>query len=98
MAVIAINTVVNVTTDASVICVGVRLGVAVSTGEYCVIARIGVAGRAHTIRSAVIQREIRVIPTRGNPRACVVAGGARGWETCRRMIRIRGAAVICLVA
>jgi len=98
MAVVAIDAVVNVAANASMICVGLRLGMAVGAGEDGVITRISVAGRAHTISSTVIQREIRVIPVRGNPRGCVVARGTGGWEPCRCVIRTGRAVVIGFVA
>lgn len=64
VTVVAIHAVIDVATDALMIRVRLCLGVAVGASEYRVIGRIGVTGRAHTGRSAVVGWEISVIEGR----------------------------------
>ena len=79
MAVVAIHAVIDVAANTLVSSVGVRLGMAVGALENAVIARIGVAGGTHAIRSTMIGRKPCVIergiePTSGR----VTSGAGRG--------------------
>lgn len=87
MALIAINTVVDIPADIRVVEIG-RVIVAMATGalEDGVVVRINMARGAHVIRIAVSGWELRVLRVikRGpGPRRRVVAGRARGWEELR---------------
>ncbi len=98
MTLVAVDAVVDVSPDALMLLVGVRLGVAVGAGKYCVIVWVGVTGRAHAISAPMAHREVGVIPVRRDPRGCVVAGRAGRRESRRRVVRIGRACVISLVA
>ena len=104
MALIAINTVVDIPADIRVVEIG-RVIVAMATGalEDGVVVRINVARGAHVIRIAVSGRELRVLRVikRGaGPRRGVVAGRARGREELRlRLVAgVRRVVVVRLVA
>ena len=61
MAVVAIHTVVDIAANTLVPSVGVRFRVAVGALKDGVVARIGMAGSTHAIRSTMIGRKPRVI-------------------------------------
>src|SRR5579871_6827481 len=67
---------------------------AVRALENAVVARIGMADRTHSIRSAVIRVEPGVIEGGAQPAAGGMAGRAGGRKTCSLVIGIRRAAVI----
>ena len=77
-----------------------RIIVAVATGalEYRVVARVGMAGCANTIRIPVVHVEIRVIERCSRPARGRVARVARGREARRLVIGIRGPVVVSLMA
>ena len=64
VAVVAIRAVVNVSAHAPVVGIGLRLLVAVGAGEYEVVARVGVARRANSVRSAMIGWEPGMVESR----------------------------------
>ena len=98
MALVAIHTVVHIASN-TLVC-GIRLGlrVAVCTGEDRVVVRIRVAGAAHTVGVAMVQREPCVIERCARPRYRGVARRARGRETRRRMVGVGRAVVVRLMA
>ena len=98
MTLVAVDAVVDIAANALVVLVGLRLRMAVRALENGVIVWIRVAGRAHSICSAVVDGEVGVIPVCRDPRCRVVAGGAGRWESCRRVVWICRAIVIGLVA
>ena len=73
MTLVAIHAVVDITADALVIGIRVPFGVAVGALEHAVIAGIGVAGGANSIRIPVIGVEPGVIKDRTSPARRVVA-------------------------
>jgi hypothetical protein len=100
MALIAIYAVIDIIWIALVCSVGLGLGMAICTLKNCVVVRIRVAGRAHTVSVPVIWREPRVIKRGSSPCRCVVARSASRGENRRRslMNRIGRAIVIGFVA
>lgn len=98
MALVAVDAVVHVPADALVLRIGICFRVAVGTGKYRVIIRIGVAGRAHTVCVPMVNREVGVIPVCRDPRCGVMASGAGSRKSCRRVVGISRASVIGLVA
>ncbi len=81
MAVVAIHAVVDIPAYAAMIVVRIRLRVTVRALKHAVVIRIGMTGRAHSIRSAVVHGEVRVIEGRIEPRGGRMAGRTRGWES-----------------
>ena len=65
--------------------------------ENRVVARVGMAGCANTIRVAVIRREVRVVERGSGPAGRGVARVASRGEASRLVIGIRGPGVIRLV-
>ena len=104
MALVAIDAVVDVAGNIVVLEVrGIVAAMATSALEDRVIVGIDVAGCAHPIGIAVIQRELRilrVIEGRARPGGCVVAvlTALREELWLRRMARIRRVLIIGLVA
>ena len=100
MALIAIHTVIDIIWIALVSRIGLGLGVAIRALEDGIVARIGVAGRAHTVRAAVGHREPGMVERSPRPCRGVVASRAGGGKNGRRRLMnwIRGAVVVCLVA
>ncbi len=98
MALITIDAVVDVSAHACMICVRLRFQMAVRAREHAVIRRICMARRADAIGSAMIGWKPGVIEGRALPRRRAVAGIAGGREAGSRMVWIRGALVILLVA
>ena len=97
MALVAIHAVVHVTTNAAMITIRVRLGVAGRALEDVVVGRICMTRRADSVRIAVIHREPCVIESSSQPTRGCVASGARGRETRGHVIRIVRALVVRLV-
>lgn len=81
MALVAIHAVVHVPAHVPMIPVGIRLCVAVRALEHTVVGRVGVAGRAHAVRIAVIHREPGVVKGGSQPARGRVTGGAGDRET-----------------
>ena len=77
---------------------GVPAPVAARALEHRVIARIGMARGADSVGVAVARREVGVIESRPCPGRGRMARSARGREARRRVIRIRRAVVVGLVA
>lgn len=98
MAVITIDAVVNVAIHALVVLIGLRLLVTVGASEHREIVRVRVARRAHTIGSAVIRREPRVIEGRIQPVRCAVARITRRREPGCLVVRVGCAVVVIDVA
>ena len=98
MTLITIDAVVDVTANALVLLVRIGLRVAVGASKDCVIVRVRVAGRAHAIRTPVVQREISVIEVRRDPRRRVVTGGAGCREARGHVVRISSSIVGGLMA
>ena len=102
MALVTIHAVVYVSANALVILIGLALGVTVGALENGIVVRIDVAGRAHAVRVAVVDRELRVLRV---IEGCVqparrrMARLAGSWEELRlrRVSRVRGVVVIRLV-
>lgn len=67
MALITIGAVVDISTYARMICVGLGFRMAIRAGEHAVIRRIGMACGAHAIGSAVSGRKPGVIEGRALP-------------------------------
>ena len=61
MAVIAIHAEVDVAAHAAMIVVSWAFRVTIRALKYAVVARVGVACRAHTIGAPVVHGEVRVI-------------------------------------
>jgi len=66
--------------------------------EHRVIVRIRMAGRAYSVRVAMIHIEIRVVECRSGPRGGCVACGASRWEARGRMVRVRRPVIVRLMA
>lgn len=98
VAVVAIHAVIDVAAHASMNVVSACLRVTIRALKHTVVARIGVAGRAHTIRSPVIHGEVRVIESGIQPASGCVAGGAAGRKSSRHMVRIRRCLIVRSVA
>ena len=98
MALVAIHTVVHIAPHALV--PGIRLGlrVAVRTGKDRVVVQIRVAGAAHTVGVAMVQREPCVIELAIRPLDSVVAGCTGGREMGGDVVRIVRILVVRLVA
>jgi len=98
VALVAIHTVVHIASN-TLVC-GIRLGlrVAVCTGEDRVVVRIRVAGAAHTVGVAMVQREPGVIELAIRPLDRVVAGCTGGREMGGDVVRIVRILVVRLVA
>jgi len=73
---VAIHTVVHVAADALVLVIGLIFRVAIRTLEDAVVAWIGVADRAHSIRSPVVGVEPGVIEGCAQPAAGCMASRA----------------------
>lgn len=97
MAVIAIHTVVDVSTHALMLVVGPRLRMAVRALEDAVVVRIGMAGRTNPVCIAMIDVEPSVIESGSQPARGRMAGRTARWESRRYVIRIRRALVVHLV-
>ncbi len=54
MALVAVHAVIDIIWIALVSRIGLGLGVAICALEDGIVARIGVAGRAHTVRAPVV--------------------------------------------
>lgn len=98
MALVAVDAVVHVPADTLVLRISICFRVAVGTGEYRVIVGIGVAGRAHTVSVPMVNREVGMVPVGRDPRRGVMASGAGGRKSGRRVVRIGRSGVIGLVA
>lgn len=98
MALIAIHTVVHIASNTLVR--GIRLGlrVAICTGEDRIVVRIRVAGAAHTVGVAMVQRKPGVIELAVRPFDSVVAGCTGGREMGGNVVRIVRILVVRLVA
>lgn len=94
---IAIHTVVYISAHAPVFRIGLGLGMTICAGEDGVVARIRVAGAAHSVGAAVIQREIGVIELSIRPLDRIMAGRAGGRELGRDVIRIGRVLVVRLM-
>src|SRR5579859_7841450 len=94
----AVDAVVDISVHVGVVEVGrIVAAVAAGAGEHRVIGRIGVAGGAHAVGIAVVQREEGVITAgqgRRQPRGGGVAGGACRRPACGGVIRIGGSVVV----
>jgi hypothetical protein len=85
VAQVAIRAVVYISVDIRVPEVGrVPAAVATSALENAVVIRIGMAGRAHSVRVSMVRGEPRVIERGSRPRRRVVAGSASLREDCWR--------------
>ncbi len=102
MALIAVHAVINIAIHQQMLLVGLPLVVAIRALENCVVVRIGMADRTHSIGSIfpVAYWEPRVVKRCTQPARRVVARCARGCENRRRrlMNRIGGGIVGGLVA
>ena len=98
VAAVAIHAVVHVPADALVLVIGLIFRVAIRALKDAVIAWIGVADGAHSIRSAVVGVEPGVIEGRAQPTAGAMARGTGCRKTCRNVIRIRRAAIVLRMA
>ena len=94
MTAVAIHAVVHIAANTLVPRVRVRFGVAICALKHTVVARVGVAGRAHTIRMTVTGGKPCVIERRIQPAAGRVTSGAGVWKSCRDVVRIRCPVVI----
>ena len=94
MAVVAVRAVVDVAADTPVVGVGLRLLVTVGAGKDEVVARVGMARRANTVRTTVIHREVGMVESRPQPASCVVARGTGGRESRGRVVGVVGGRVI----
>ena len=99
MALVTIRAVVHVAAHPGVREIS-RIPATMAAGalKYCVIARIRMARRADALRVAVSHGEPSVIECRARPGSGRVAGLARRREAGGRVVRIRRARVIGLVA
>ena len=96
---VTIHAVVDIPADVRVIEIGsVIPPVTPGALEDRVVTRVGVAGRAHAVRVAVIRVEPGVIERRPRPGRGRVAGVASRRETSGSVIRICGPVVISRVA
>lgn len=101
MALIAIHAVIHIPADVRVLEIGrVPTSVATRALENRVVARIRVAGGAHSVGAAVVHREPGMVERCPRPRRCGVTSRAGGGENGGRcfMNRIRGGVVVGLVA
>jgi hypothetical protein len=98
MAVVAIHTVVDVTTNTTVLTVRFRFCMAVRALEHAVIVRVRMASSAHSICSPVIHWKVRVVESSVEPAGRRMARSARGWEARAHVIRIGRPAVVLLMA
>ena len=98
MALVAVDAVVNVTTNVRVAEIGrIIVPMASRALEHRIVTRIRVAGGTNAIGSAVVQREVRVIKRCPRPRGCGVARRAGCWEPGSLMVRVCRARVVGLV-
>lgn len=98
MALVAVHAVVHVALHALVVRIGLGFGVAVRTSKHRIVVGVRVAGRAHAVGVAMVQREPGVIELAVRPLDGVMAGGAGGRETSGNMVRVGGVLIIGLVA
>lgn len=98
MTAVAIHAVVHIAADTLVLVVGLIFRVAIRALEDAVVAWIGMADGAHSIRSAVVGVEPCVIEGRAQPAAGGMASCAARRETCRDVVWIRRSAVILRMA
>ncbi len=103
MTLIAVHAVVDIPLNAVVVPVCLRLRMAICTLEHRVIIGIRMAGSAYTVRSAMVDRErrvLRVIKCRVQPIRGAMAVLARRREKLRLrfMSRVRRVVVVGLVA
>ena len=104
MALVAIDTVVDIAANIRVLEIGgIIAAVASGALEDGIVVRIDMARGAHVIRVAMGGRELcvlRVIERGAGPGGGVVAGLARGGEELllRRVTRVRGVVVVGLMA
>ena len=102
MALVAVHAVVHVSLHALMVSVGLRFRVAIRALENRVVIGIGMAGRTHSIRAAMVDRKLcvlrvikrRVLPVR---RAVAVLAGRREELRLRRVSRIRRTVVVSQV-
>ena len=80
------------------IVIRIRLRVTVRALEHAVVVWIGMAGRTHSIRSAVVHGEVGVIEDGIQPGGGRMAGRATGRESRRHVVRIGRSLVIDSVA
>jgi hypothetical protein len=78
--------------------VGLGFRVANCALENAEVAGIRMTGRAHPIRSPMVQGEVGVIERGIQPSRGCVARRTAGREACRRVVRIRRSLVIIPVA
>lgn len=98
MALIAIVAVVDIAADSLMLRIRLALGMAVCAREHGIVRGIGMAGRTHTIGSAMSCWEPGVIEYRTQPGSRTVARLARSGETGRHMVRVGRALIVLLVA
>ena len=94
---VAIDTVVDVAANMSVVGIGVRLRMTVRALKNTVIARVGVASRAHSIGVTMTGREPRVIESGVEPSARCVTSCTTCWETGGDMVGTTGRLVLSFV-
>lgn len=95
---VAIYAVINIPTDATMLAIRTRLGVADRALKHAVVVRIRVAGGAHTIRSPMVDGEVGVVKRGVQPGRRRMAGCATSGETCRHMVWIRRRLIVSSVA
>lgn len=99
MALVAIHTVVDVSTHALVFLIRIRFGVAARALEHRVVARVGVARGAHPSGTTVIRVKPRMVENCAGPSGHhLVARLASGRETGRHVVRVVCGLVLRLVA
>jgi len=81
VAAVAIHAVVDIAADAPMFVICLRLRVTDRALKNGVVVWIGMAGRAHSIRSAMVHGEVGVIEGGVEPVRSRMAGRATGGET-----------------
>ncbi len=102
MTLIAINAVIDISWIALVPRIGLGLGMAICALENCVVVRIRMTDRAHSVSgvASMVHGEPRVVERCPRPCSCVVASSTDGCENRWRSLvhRVRRGIVIRFVA
>lgn len=98
MALVTVHAVIDVTADALMLGIRVRLGVAVRALKDAVVSGIGVTSGANAICVAVIGIEPGMVESCTCPTGCRMAERTRGRETSGNVVRTIRRLVFRLVA
>lgn len=98
VAAVAVHAVVDVSTHVLMLAVRARLSVAIRALEDRVVVRIGMAGGAYPIRTAMIHVEPGMVESGSQPAGRAVTGSARRRKANRNVIRVGRSRIVQLVA